>query len=94
MDTVILSRIQFGLFIAFHYLFVPLSMGLSMMLVLMEGLYLVTKKNIYKQMTWFWIGVFAITFVVGVVTGIMQIFPLDLIGRGFPNIQGTCLEHF
>ncbi|AFS19732.1 putative membrane protein [Chlamydia psittaci 84/55] len=45
-------------------------------------------------MTWFWIGVFAITFVVGVVTGIMQIFPLDLIGRGFLNIQGTCLEHF
>lgn len=89
MDTEILSRIQFGLFIAFHYLFVPLSMGLSMMLVLMEGLYLVTKKNIYKQMTWFWIGVFALTFVVGVVTGIMQIFSFGSNWSRFSEYNGN-----
>ncbi|EYE60925.1 bacterial Cytochrome Ubiquinol Oxidase family protein [Bacteroides fragilis str. S6L5] len=90
-----LSRIQFGLFIAFHYLFVPLSMGISMMLVVMEGLYLITKKNIYKQMTWFWTNIFALTFVVGVVTGIMQIFSFGSNWSRFSeytgNIFGTLL---
>ncbi|WP_348662837.1 cytochrome ubiquinol oxidase subunit I [Chlamydia vaughanii] len=89
MDAVVLSRIQFGLFVGFHYLFVPLSMGLSMMLVVMEGLYLITKKNIYKQMTWFWIGVFALTFVVGVVTGIMQIFSFGSNWAGFSEYTGN-----
>ncbi|ANG65756.1 cytochrome ubiquinol oxidase subunit I [Chlamydia gallinacea] len=95
MDVVMLSRIQFGLFIAFHYLFVPLSMGISMMLVVMEGLYLITKKNIYKQMTWFWTNIFALTFVVGVVTGIMQIFSFGSNWSRFSeytgNIFGTLL---
>ncbi|ANH78887.1 cytochrome ubiquinol oxidase subunit I [Candidatus Chlamydia sanziniae] len=95
MDAVILSRIQFGLFVGFHYLFVPLSMGLSMMLVLMEGLYLITKKTLYKQMTWFWVGIFALTFVVGVVTGIMQIFSFGSNWANFSeytgNIFGTLL---
>lgn len=90
-----LSRIQFGLFVAFHYLFVPLSMGISMMLVVMEGLYLITKKNIYKQMTWFWTNIFALTFVVGVVTGIMQIFSFGSNWSRFSeytgNIFGTLL---
>lgn len=74
MSAEVLARVQFAMFIAFHYLFVPLSIGLGMMIVLMEGLLLVTKKRIYEQLTWFWIKVFALTFVVGVVTGIMQIF--------------------
>ncbi|SPN73269.1 Cytochrome bd-II oxidase subunit 1,cytochrome bd-II oxidase subunit 1,Bacterial Cytochrome Ubiquinol Oxidase [Chlamydia serpentis] len=95
MDAVILSRIQFGLFIAFHYLFVPLSMGLSMMLVIMEGFYLVTKKKVYEQMTWFWVGIFALTFVLGVVTGIMQIFSFGSNWANFSeytgNIFGTLL---
>ncbi|WP_286027254.1 cytochrome ubiquinol oxidase subunit I [Chlamydia gallinacea] len=95
MDVVMLSRIQFGLFVAFHYLFVPLSMGISMMLVVMEGLYLITKKNIYKQMTWFWTNIFALTFVVGVVTGIMQIFSFGSNWSRFSeytgNIFGTLL---
>lgn len=90
-----LSRIQFGLFISFHYLFVPLSMGLSMMIVVMEGLYLITKKTIYKQMAWFWIGIFALTFVVGVVTGIMQMFSFGANWSRFSeytgNIFGTLL---
>lgn len=72
MSAEILARVQFALFIGFHYLFVPISLGLSMMIVLMEGLYLFTKKSIYKQLTWFWIKIFTLTFVVGVVTGLMQ----------------------
>lgn len=74
MNVEVLSRVQFAMFVMFHYLFVPLSLGLSMMIVLMEGLYLATKNCLYKQLTWFWVNVFALTFVIGVVTGIMQIF--------------------
>ncbi|EPP35054.1 bacterial Cytochrome Ubiquinol Oxidase family protein [Chlamydia ibidis] len=89
MDATILSRTQFGLFIAFHYLFVPLSMGLSMMLVFMEGMYLITKKSVYKQMTWFWVGIFSLTFVIGVVTGIMQIFSFGSNWSRFSEYTGN-----
>ncbi|MDX8431579.1 MAG: cytochrome ubiquinol oxidase subunit I [Candidatus Algichlamydia australiensis] len=74
MDVVILARIQFAMTIAFHYLFPPLSIGLSLMLVIMEGLYLKTKNPLYKRMTQFWMRIFAISFALGVATGIVMSF--------------------
>jgi cytochrome bd ubiquinol oxidase subunit I len=74
MDPLTLSRIQFGLNISFHYLFPPISIGLGLMLVIMEGLYLKTKNLKYKVMTQFWIKIFALVFAVGVATGIVQTF--------------------
>lgn len=74
MDVVLLSRIQFGFNIAFHYLFPPLSIGLALMIVIMEGMYVVTKKEAYKTMTKFWINIFALSFAMGVATGIVQVF--------------------
>lgn len=74
MDVVLLSRIQFGFNIAFHYLFPPLSIGLALMIVIMEGMYVVTKKEAYKAMTKFWINIFALSFAMGVATGIVQVF--------------------
>jgi len=74
MDVVLLSRIQFALTIAFHYLFPPLSIGVSLMLVIMEGMYLKTKKPIYKKLTKFWMKIFALTFAMGVATGIVMAF--------------------
>lgn len=74
MDVVLLSRIQFGFNIAFHYLFPPLSIGLSLMIVIMEGMYMVTKKESYKVMTRFWVNIFALSFAMGVATGIVQVF--------------------
>ena len=74
MDVLLLSRIQFGLNIAFHYIYPPLSIGLSLMIVIMEGMYVKTKKASYRKMTKFWIKVFALTFALGVATGIVQIF--------------------
>ena len=50
MDVLILSRFQFALNICFHYLFPPISIGLGLMLVIMEGLYLKTKNLKYKEM--------------------------------------------
>jgi len=74
MDTVLLSRIQFALNIGFHFLYPPLSIGLGLMLVVMEGIYLKTGSLKYKRMTQFWIKIFALTFALGVATGLVQVF--------------------
>lgn len=74
MDVVFLSRLQFGLTIAFHYLFPPLSIGLSIVLIIMEGLYLKTKNKLYHQMTHFWVRIFGLIFALGVATGIVMEF--------------------
>ena len=74
MDVLTLSRIQFGATIAFHYIYPPLSIGLGILLVGMEGLWLKTKNPVYHQMARFWTKVFALTFAIGVATGIVMEF--------------------
>ncbi|HEY1661188.1 MAG TPA: cytochrome ubiquinol oxidase subunit I [Verrucomicrobiae bacterium] len=74
MDVLTLSRIQFGLTIGFHYLYPPLSIGLGVMLVIMEAAWLKTHKAVYHQMAKFWTHVFALTFALGVATGIVMEF--------------------
>lgn len=74
MDPLTLSRIQYGLTSAFHYLYPPMSIGIGLILVIMEGLYLKTKLPKYKEMTIFWIRIFALTFALGVATGLVQVF--------------------
>ncbi len=74
MDTEILSRIQFAFTVSFHYIYPPLSIGLGLILVIMEGLYLKTGKKIYEDMTRFWIKIFALIFGLGVATGIIMEF--------------------
>lgn len=74
MDALILSRIQFAVNSCFHYLYPPMSIGLGLMLVIMEGMYLKTKQIKYKEMTQFWIKIFALTFALGVATGLVQMF--------------------
>ena len=74
MDVVMLSRIQFSLHTCFHYLFPPISIGLGLILVIMEGIYLKTKNHKYEEMTSFWIKIFALVFAMGVGTGLVQTF--------------------
>jgi cytochrome d ubiquinol oxidase subunit I len=74
MDAEILARIQFAFTVAFHYIYPPLSIGLGVILVMMEGMYLKTKNPLYEQMTKFWVKVFALTFAIGVATGIVMEF--------------------
>ena len=74
MDLVLLSRIQFALTIGFHYIYPPLSIGLGLVLVLMEGLYLKTKNPLYHQLTRFWVRIFGLIFAFGVGTGIVMEF--------------------
>lgn len=74
MDVEILSRIQFAFTIAFHYIYPPLSIGLGIIMVIMEGMYLKTKDKFYENMTRFWVKAFALTFAIGVATGIVMEF--------------------
>lgn len=74
MDVVLLSRLQFAITIAFHYLFPPLSIGLGWILVAMNGLYVRTGNPLHGQVARFWTKVFAVNFAVGVATGIVMEF--------------------
>lgn len=74
MSVEILARIQFAFTIAFHYIYPPLSIGIGLIMVIMEGLYVKTKKKEYEILTRFWIKIFAITFGIGVATGIIMEF--------------------
>ena len=74
MDVVLLSRIQFAVTIAFHYIFPPLAIGMSVVLVWLEGRYLVTRDPLYETAARFWTRVFALNFAIGVATGIVMEF--------------------
>ena len=74
MDLLMLSRIQFGFTATFHYLFPPMTIGLSWMIVIIEGLYLKTGNKIYKEMAQFWVRIFALFFAMGVATGFVLVF--------------------
>lgn len=74
MDVEILSRIQFASTIAFHYIFPPMSIGLGLLLVAMEGMYLKTGNQLYHQMTRFWVRIFGLIFALGVASGIVMEF--------------------
>ncbi len=69
-----ISRLQFAVTALFHFLFVPLTLGMTWMLVIMEAVYLTTGKEIWKDMTRFWGKLFGINFVLGVTTGITMEF--------------------
>ena len=69
-----LSRLQFALTALYHFLFVPLTLGLSFLLAIMESVYVMTGKPIYKEMTQFWGKLFGINFALGVATGITMEF--------------------
>src|SRR5512137_515800 len=74
MDVVLLSRLQFALTIMFHYIFPPLTIGMGVVLVWLEGNFLRTREPIYEQAARFWTGIFALNFAIGVATGIVMEF--------------------
>ena len=70
LEVVDLSRLQFGVTALYHFLFVPLTLGMTWMLFIMESVYVMTGRQVYKDMTRFWGKLFAINFAMGVTTGI------------------------
>jgi cytochrome d ubiquinol oxidase subunit I len=78
LDVVALSRLQFAATALFHFLFVPLTLGLSILLAIMETVYVTTGRLIWRQMTKFWGTLFGINFVVGVATGVVMEFQFGM----------------
>ena len=74
MDIVDLSRLQFAITALYHFLFVPLTLGLSVLLGIMETVYVMTNRQIWRDMTKFWGVLFGINFAMGVATGITMEF--------------------
>src|ERR1700742_4581792 len=74
MDVVALSRLQFGLTAMYHFLFVPLTLGLSVLLAVMESVYVTTGRTIWRDMVKFWGVLFGINFAMGLATGITMEF--------------------
>lgn len=73
-----LSRLQFALTALFHFLFVPLTLGLSVLVAIMETVYVMTDRPIWRQMTKFWGSLFGINFAIGVATGITMEFQFGM----------------
>lgn len=74
LHVVDLSRLQFAITALYHFLFVPLTLGLSLMMAIMESVYVMTRQEIWRQMTKFWGVLFGINFAMGVATGITMEF--------------------
>nr|WP_295973437.1 cytochrome ubiquinol oxidase subunit I [uncultured Bacillus sp.] len=88
MEELILARIQFASTTVFHFIFVPLSIGLAFIIAVMQTMYVVKKKEIYKKMTKFWGTFFLINFAVGVVTGIIQEFQFGMNWSEYSRFMG------
>ncbi len=78
LDIVDLSRFQFALTALYHFLFVPLTLGLAVLLAIMETVYVMTGRPIWRQMTKFWGTLFGINFAIGVATGIVMEFQFGM----------------
>lgn len=88
MEEVLLARIQFASTTLFHFIFVPLSIGLAFIIAVMETLYVVKKDEMYKKMSKFWGKFFLINFAVGVVTGIIQEFQFGMNWSDYSRFVG------
>lgn len=88
MDVVLLSRLQFGLTTIYHFFFVPLTIGLTLMVAIMETMYVRKKDAEYKRMTKFWGKLLLINFAMGVVTGIVQEFQFGMNWASYSRFVG------
>lgn len=84
----LLARIQFASTTIFHFFFVPLSIGLAILIAIMETLYVVKKQEVYKKMAKFWGKFFLINFAVGIVTGIIQEFQFGMNWSDYSRFVG------
>jgi cytochrome d ubiquinol oxidase subunit I len=78
LDIVALSRLQFAVTALYHFLFVPLTLGLSIILAIMETVYVMTGRVIWRDMTKFWGVLFGINFAMGVATGVVMEFQFGM----------------
>lgn len=88
MNIETLARFQFAMTTVFHFFFVPFTIGTSLIVAIMETMYVKTKNDIYKKMTKFWGNIMLLSFVVGVVTGIIQEFQFGMNWSDYSRFVG------
>lgn len=88
MDVVLLARLQFAITIVYHFFFVPLTLGLSLVVAILETIYVITGKDAYKRLTKFWGKLLMINFAIGVVTGIVQEFQFGMTWAEYSRFVG------
>jgi cytochrome bd ubiquinol oxidase subunit I len=88
VDVVLLARLQFALTIMFHFLFPPITLGLALLITIVEGMRWRTGKDVYRRMSDFWLRVFAVNFAVGVATGIVMEFQFGTNWAGYSRFVG------
>jgi cytochrome d ubiquinol oxidase subunit I len=88
MDPLSLARWQFAITTVYHFFFVPLTLGLAWMVVLMETMYVSSRNGVYKDMAKFWGKLFLINFAMGVVTGIVQEFQFGMNWSDYSRFVG------
>ena len=88
MNPLTLARWQFGITTVYHFLFVPLTIGLSLLVALMQTAWYRTGKQQYLRMTKFWGKLFLINFAIGVVTGIVQEFQFGMNWSDYSRFVG------
>ena len=88
MGDVLLARWQFGITSVYHFLFVPLTLGLSVLVAVMETLYVRTGNELYKRMAKFWGKLFLLNFSLGVVTGLVQEFQFGMNWSEYSRFMG------
>jgi len=91
LDPSILARIQFAFTVSFHIIFPTMSIGLASFLAVIEGLWLKTKDSLYLQIYKFWLSIFAMSFGIGVVTGLVLSFEFGLGFARFAEIAGPAI---
>ncbi len=90
-DVLLLSRLQFAFTIGFHIIFPAFTIGLASFLAVLEGLWLVTKKALYKNLYLFWVKIFAISFGMGVVSGVVMSYQFGANWSVFSALVGSVI---
>jgi cytochrome bd ubiquinol oxidase subunit I len=88
MEELMLARLQFGVTTTYHFLFVPLTLGLSVLVAVMETIYVRTGNELYKQMAKFWGKLFLLNFAIGVATGLVQEFQFGMNWSEYSRFMG------
>lgn len=88
MDVVWLARLQFALTVMFHFLFPPITMGLALLITILETMRWRTGRDLYRRASDFWLKLFAVNFVVGVATGIVMEFEFGTNWAGYSRFVG------
>src|ERR1700728_3844173 len=91
MDAVLLARVQFGFTISFHFIFPSFSIGLASFLMVLEGLWLKTGSGLYANLFRYWLKIFAVTFGMGVVSGLVMSYQFGTNWSVYSNKAGPII---